>query len=212
VMLFKVNFSQNLLEALYNIALAQIAQDAIEDADRTLDLLLKQAPHVYQPWLRKAELLLARHNWTEATDHFLKGISLAPVAERPALYISTAGALYNKGQHALAIRVYRTALTERRTPEIVCFLAWILATSTDDTLRNGKEALELAQEAQRVDPNSPIVLNTLAGAFAEVGRFREAIEACDRAIANARVRGETAATQVFQQRLEILKTGKPLRN
>ncbi len=212
IMLFKVNFQQNLLEAIYNVALAQIAQDSLVDAERTLDILLKQAPHVYQSWLRKGELLIARHDWNGATEHLLKGIGLAPAAERTSLYLNAAGTLYNQGQHAHAIRIYQTAMAERRSPETLCFLSWILATSKDDNLRNGKEALALAQEAARLDPNSPTILNALAGAFAEVGRFPEAIEACDRAIANAKVRGETAAMQVFQQRLALLKSGQPLRN
>ena len=212
IMLFKVNFQQSTAEALYNVAMAQIAMDAIEDAERNLDILIKQVPHLYQPWLRKGELLIARHNWAEATEHFLKAISLAPVAERPALYVSSAGTLYYHGQHALAVRVYRAGLAERRTPELVCFLAWVLATSNDDSVRNGKEALELAQEALRAEPNSPTMLNARAGALAENGRFPEAIDACDRAVAAARVRGEAAAMQIFQQRLGILKEGKPLRN
>ena len=211
VMLFKVNFNQNLIEAIYNVALAQIAQGALEDADRTLDILLTKAPQAYQPWLRKGELLLARHSWVEAANHMLKGIALAPAAERPALYINTAGLFYNQGQHALAIRTYRAALAESRHLEIVCYLSWILATSKDDSLRNAKEALELAQECHKADPNSPFYLNTLAGALAENGRFPEAIEAGDRAVANARVKGDASLVQIFEQRLAILKTGKPLR-
>jgi tetratricopeptide (TPR) repeat protein len=212
VMLLKVNFNQTLIEAVYHVVETQLAQDQLEDADRTLDTLLKMAPQLSQAWLRKAELLLARHDWAKATEYFLKGIAFAPESDRPTLYENVAGALYKQGQHALAIRVYRAGIAERRVPNLVCFLGWILATSPNDSIRNGKEAFELAQEALKTDPNSPSYLNTLAAALAEMGRLPEAIDACDRAVASARVRGETAVAQAFEQRLAVLKSGRPLRN
>ncbi|MDP3071582.1 MAG: tetratricopeptide repeat protein [Opitutaceae bacterium] len=212
VMLFKVNFTQNLAEALYNVALSQIANDALDDADRTLDVLTSQAPHLHQPWLRKGELQMTRLNWPVAFEHMMKGIAAAPENERIGLCIATAGTFYNRGQHAWAIRLYRHALTLRRTPEVLAYLSWILGSSWHDNLRDGKEALELAQEALRADANSPTALNALAAALAETGRFQEAIEAAERATVNARLRGETAAAQIFEQRLQHLRGGKPLRN
>jgi hypothetical protein len=211
VMLFKVNFKQNLAEAIYNVALTQISQDALEEADHTLDILIKQAPQIYQPWLRKGDIQMARHNWAEAAEYLLKGISLAPANERPALYVDVGGAFYNQKQQALAIRVYQAALAEKFVPDIASYLAWIYATSEDDKLRNGKEALRLAEAALKADPNSPSYLNVAAAALAEVGRFPDAIAMADRSLANARVRGENAAVAVFQQRLSVLQAGKPLR-
>ncbi len=212
VMLFKVNFTQNLAEAMYHVALAQIAQESFLDAERTLDVLLQSGPHNYQPWLRKGEVLLARHEWDAALQSILKGISLAPANERSALAIDAAGSLYHAGHHALAARVYAQALTERRTPELLSYLAWLLATSRFDNVRNAKVALELAEEGVRADPKSPTAWNALTAALAENNRFPEAIEACGRAIANARVRGEAAIAQTFEQRLAVLKSGKPIRN
>src|SRR5262249_13251337 len=118
-----------------------------------------RVPQAYQPWLRKGELLLARHNWNAAVEAVLKGISLAPAAERPGLYVSYAGNFYHNGQHALAIRIYRAGLAEKFVPDLACYLAWILSTSTEDALRNGKEALDLAQAALKADENSPSYLN-----------------------------------------------------
>lgn len=212
VMLFKVNFKQTLAEAIYNVALTQISQGAVEEADRTLDILIQQAPHVYQPWLRRGEIHLARLNWDLALENTLKGISLAPPAERPALYASAGGAFYDRKQHALAVRIYRTALREQFMPSIAAYLAWVFATSVDDSLRNGSEALALAQQALSTDPNSPSYLSAQAAALAELGRMQEAAVACERALVNAKLRGELTAVPVFEQRLAILKSGKPLRN
>lgn len=212
VMLFKVNFNQNLAEAIYNVALAQIANDAIDDADRTLDILIKQAPQLHQPWLRKGEISMTRLNWSAAFDQFVKGISVAPANERLGLYIGSASVFYNRGQHGYAAQLYRQALQIQRSAETLAYLSWILGTSRVDAVRNGKEALELASEALKLDPNFPTALSSLAGALAETGRFAEAVEACERALVNARIRGEQAALQIFEQRLRVLRDGKPLRN
>ncbi len=212
VMLFKVNFNQNMMQALYNVALSQVASGAVAEGENTLDLLIRQAPQNYQPWLRKGELLMARHSWAEAVETTLKGIALAPSAERPQLYINAAANFYNNRQHAAAIRIYRAALAEQFLPAAACYLGWVLATSTDDTLRNGEEALKLANEAMKADPNSPSSLNTLAAALAEKGQFAEAADAADRALANSRLKGDPPNVQaVFEKRLALIKSGKPIR-
>jgi len=212
VMLFKVNFNQNLAQALYNVALSQVANGAVEEGENTFDLLIRQAPQNYQPWLRKGELLLARHSWGPAADATLKGISLAPENDRPGLYITAGGNFYNNHQHALAVRIYRTGLAEKYNPDLACYLAWVLATSSDDSLRNGKEALQLAQETLKANPHSPSYLNALAAALAENGRFADAAEIADQTLQSSKLKGDPAnILAVFERRLALIKSGKPIR-
>jgi tetratricopeptide (TPR) repeat protein len=212
VMLFKVNFGQTLPEALYHVALSQVASGAVEEGERTFDQIIKLEPKIYQPWLRKSELLRARHDWAAAADATLKGISLAPANERPGLYVTYAGYFYTEKQPEFAIRLYRAGLAERFVPDLACYLAWILSTSPADALRNGPEALQLAEAAFKTNQTSPSYLNTLASALAENGRFPEAVQAADRALANSRINGDPPGVQaVFQRRLEVLRSGKPIR-
>ncbi len=211
VMLFKVNFNQTIPEALYNVALSQIAAGAVDDGERKLDDVIRQFPQFFEPWLRKGELLVARKAWPEAAEAMLKGASLAPAANRLNIYISGAGAFFHQNQHALAIRIYRTALAELKNTDIASYLAWVLATSKDDTLRNGKEAYEIAQQVVKTEPNNPAYLSVLSGALAEIGRFPEAVQAADQAVANATLRNDPS-TPLLAQRLQTLRAEKPLRN
>ena len=56
-------------------------------------------------------------------------------------------------------------------------LAWVLATSTYDELRDGERAIELATRACEVtDFKAPHILSTLASGYAETGDFEKAIE------------------------------------
>lgn len=55
--------------------------------------------------------------------------------------------------------------------------AWILATTEDPKVRDGKKAVRLAKKAVEID-RSAMNLDTLAAAYAETGDFRKAVE-CD---------------------------------
>jgi tetratricopeptide (TPR) repeat protein len=212
VMLFKVNFDQTLAEAVYNVAISQIESGNINDAEHTLDILLQKLPEAHQPWLRKGEVLLARRDWPAALECLLRGVSLAPAAERNMLYTTYAKPFYDARQYELAVRIYRAALADQKSADAACYLAWVLATVPQDSVRNGKEALELAQEAVKVDPNSPIYLNALAAALAENARFSEAAAVGDRALANSRLKADPPnVQQIFAERLATIKAGRPLR-
>lgn len=210
VMLFRVNFEQTTPEALYNVALSQIASGAVDEGEGVLDGILRQYPQFSEPWLRKGELLIARKAWSDAAEFILRGISLAPATSRPTLYATNAATFYTQQQHAVAIRLYRQALADQPNNDLASYLAWILSTSVDASLRNGAEALSIAQQIVRFQPNNSAYLSVLSAALAEVGRHAEAVEAAERAVANASLVKDAAAA-VFTQRLTTLKSGNPLR-
>ena len=90
--------------------------------------------------------------------------------------------------------------------------AWILATSTNDALRDGPRAMEFAERAvARLGRNPPTALATLAAAQAEAGRFAEAVETAQRALAGARQGGDTALVARFEARIEAYRDRRPWR-
>jgi protein O-mannosyl-transferase len=91
-------------------------------------------------------------------------------------------------------------------------LAWLLATCPDASIRNGKEAVYLAQwAAQLTGGKNPSVLGTLAAAQAEVGRFSEAIKIADRAAALAATEGNTALADALREQIKRYRAGLPSR-
>lgn len=80
-----------------------------------------------------------------------------------------------------AIRAAPNNLTYRNQ------LAWLLATCTDDHVRNGRAALEMAHRCCRGDLDNHAFRATLAAAYAETGDFQEADRAQVAAIGLAKL-------------------------
>ncbi len=80
-----------------------------------------------------------------------------------------------------AIKVLRNALSiHRGNPQLSLQLAWILATSPDETLRDGEEALALVAPIALQDNTTDLQLQvTLAAALGQVGRFDDALAIVD---------------------------------
>ncbi len=88
--------------------------------------------------------------------------------------------------------------------------AWLLATARDESVRDGEEAVLLAQEAIRLD-DKPLYHDTLAAAYAEVGRFEAAIAEAERAIEMAKVGGQFDGIADYQTRLDLYRKRHPYR-
>ena len=86
-------------------------------------------------------------------------------------------------------------------------LAWRLATCPKAEVRNGAKAVEHATRACRLTENQDALhLDTLAAAYAESGKFKEAIEWQQRAIAATT---EPDERKEYQERLQLYQAGKP---
>lgn len=91
-------------------------------------------------------------------------------------------------------------------------LAWIFATYPDDSIRNGRRAVELAESASVLPGgDTPIVLRTLAAAYAEAGDFSKAIDTEQRAWDLSIGQGNKSLAETLRHELELYQQGKPYR-
>jgi len=92
-------------------------------------------------------------------------------------------------------------------------LAWLRATLADDTLRNGPEAVECAERACKLTGfKEPIFLGTLAAAYAEAGRFKEAVTTAEQARDLANASNLKEVVRRNELLLELYRSGKPFRD
>ncbi len=161
---------------------------------------------------RLAELRLGQGRFAEAAADCARALELAPGDAR--LQALSGTIFVRRSQIAEATEAYRRALElEPALAEVANDLAWILATHPDAAFRNGVEALEWAERACQADGfQSAARLDTLAAAYAELGRFPEAITTCERAIEWARAAGDEAEALALAQRLELYRRRQPYRS
>ena len=92
-------------------------------------------------------------------------------------------------------------------------LAWVFATSPDDSIRDGTRAAELGERALRISGGKiPMIYKVLAAAYAENGRFADAVETARRGADLATIQGNPALAAELQNNTALYQTGKPLRD
>jgi tetratricopeptide (TPR) repeat protein len=120
-------------------------------------------------------------------------------------------ALLSVAKHAEAIADYERALAiDPEDTSVLNNLAWVLATSPDDKLRNAKRSIELATKACELTKYEKAhILSTLASGYAEAGDFDTAIKWSTKAV---EIGGEDPETsEQLKKELESYKEKKPWR-
>jgi tetratricopeptide (TPR) repeat protein len=92
-------------------------------------------------------------------------------------------------------------------------LAWMLATWPEPSVRNGGRAVALAEQADRFSRDKdPLILRTLAAAYAEAGRFPEAVLTAKQALALAVTQSNTGLANELQTEIGLYQTNSPCRS
>ncbi len=91
--------------------------------------------------------------------------------------------------------------------------SWIYATCPLPNIRNGPKALALAQQLDKATGGRNVqVLGSLAAAYAEVGRYAEAVATAEHGLQLATAEGKTAIVRAFEEDLKYYRTGQPYRD
>jgi tetratricopeptide (TPR) repeat protein len=156
---------------------------------------------------------LAQAGDAESARVLLDEIAKQQPNSSEALYQLGAVAL-ERGEHAVAADFFARALAiEPRSFELMNNLAWVRATAPDDSIRDARAAVVLAERAvaatQRQDP---ALLDTLAASYAEAGRYAEAVKTAETAIDLARGAGHDQLARDVESRLNFYRESKPFRD
>ena len=158
-----------------------------------------------------ARVQIARDRLADADATLVRLLDLVPPAEQPGLCLDAAARFYDFGADARAAAWFRRALALAPDPAAANTLAWILATTADRALRDGRAALALVEPLVEAGAADAAVLSTYAAACAEISRWPAAVAAAERALAAARAQRDTAAEPLLLRRLESYRAGRPWR-
>ena len=195
--------------ALNNLGNALVAKGQLDEAIASYRRAVQLDPKFSWALNNLGVALAARGKFDEAIQSYQKAIQINP--RHAGSYLNLGLTLGQLGRTREAIAQYREAL--KLDPDLSTALnnlAWALATSSDDQLRNGAEAVRLAERACELTHNAqPWFVGTLAAAYAEAGRFPEAVATAEKAEQLAVNAGQAAVAAKTGQLLELYRAGKP---
>jgi tetratricopeptide (TPR) repeat protein len=173
--------------------------EAIEHYRRALSAAPDLGQTHYNLGVRLAEL---KHT-EEAIEHLRAANRLLPAVA--VTYIQLAKVLGQDGQFAEAIATLQSGLsTNNPNPAIANEYAWLLVTCPVPELRNAPQAIEIGEELVKATARrSPQPLDTLAAAYAEAGRFDDAVAAAREAAALAAAGNQADLTIGLKARLAL---------
>ena len=148
-------------------------------------------PHYGPGQADLAKQLLAAGKTKESLDHLWLAAALDPADA--AIQQNLGAVLATEGKAGEGIVHFETALKlEPHSARTMNQLAWIYATDSDARNRDGKRAVQLAQEACAATLNeNPLYLRTLGAAYGEMGDFSQAAHWLERARIVATVQQQT---------------------
>jgi tetratricopeptide (TPR) repeat protein len=198
-------------DGYYNLGIALTAVGKREEAADAYRRVIALQPGHAEALNNLGAAFIAQGRPAEAVPYFERALGASPddIDARQNL----ASALYAAGRPADAVPVLEVALDDETvTPPMLNLLAWVRATSTDASLRDGAAAVRFAEVACTLteDANSQY-LDTLAAAYAEAGRFADAERVARRAIDVAGQDGDEQTVATLRGRLTLYAAGQPYR-
>jgi tetratricopeptide (TPR) repeat protein len=197
--------------AHYNLGHAALAQGQLKQAAEHFAQATRLDPNYAEAHQQLAAVLQRMGELNKAHESLKRAIELKP--SDAGLHGHLGALLAQSGQATEAIAAYRKAMPlgpERF--EAPNNLAWLLATHPDAGIRNGAEAVRLAESAVKLGGGRhAFLLGTLAAAYAEAGRFPDAIKTAEEAIELAKKNGQEDLAAKNLELLAAYRGGRPWR-
>jgi tetratricopeptide (TPR) repeat protein len=170
---------------------------------------IARKPGSWQAQYGLGEILARQGKLDAAATTFSRVLHLRP--DHPLAHYQLALTFTRQGKLLDALPHYREAV--RLSPnfaDALNRLAWILATSPDPQIRKSSEAIALAERACQVTGyKKPAVLETLAAAYAEAGRFDEAVTTAENAKNLLTLANQPELARRNEKLLELFRGGHP---
>lgn len=199
-------------DRLARVGLANLLteQGNLEEAMVHLQAVIALNPDDAPARLQMGNVLLQRKLPDEAAAQFQRCLEINPRMIDARLRLSKA--LATQGRFKLAAAHLEKAVAEEpRNLRAVADLAWLLAVCPQADVRNGARAVEHAKRAcAMTNHENPVLLDTLAAAYAEAGDYSQAISTVNQALSLLNPQDRLLRPSI-RRHLECYRQGKPWR-
>jgi cytochrome c-type biogenesis protein CcmH/NrfG len=198
--------------ALNNLGIIFLDKGQLDDAISKLEAAIDLRPENAPAHDNLAKALLKKGQVTEAMVHYRKFLELEPANVEARNTLGTA--LIQQGHVREAIDQWQEVLVlQPENGNAASNLAWVFATCTDDSIRDGARAAQLGEKALRISGGKiPTIYKVLAAAYAENGRFADAVETAQRGAELATRQGNPPLAAELESNIALYQSGRPLRD
>lgn len=191
----------------YGSALRQSGRSA--DAMREYEVALRLDPNYLDARLNLATLLFQTGQISEAIAQWEEAKRIQP--NDGTVHAELGNALIKAKRVPEAIgELEKAAQLAPGDVDAINSLAWLLATAADPALRDGTRALAMAERADKITSHTdPVVLHTLAAAYAEAGRFDDAVATARRGMHLASEKKNRLVFEALRDELPLYELGLP---
>ncbi len=182
---------------------------AVKDLDRYIDL----CPRDSKGYINRGLACRAQKKYDQAISDLGHAARLRPA--NGEAYIHRGATYFAAGNYNIALADYKKAAKiDPENPYVYQAMAWLYAACPNYDYRDGTKAVELAKKAVKLeypDAADPVFPATLAAAYAESGRYGQAVDFQKQAIARAKGNraGSGLAEKELLRRLDLYEHGQP---
>jgi protein O-mannosyl-transferase len=194
-----------------NLANALAREGRPEEAIVHYEQAVKLRPDYGDAYYNLGSVLFQQGRIDDAIAQWQKALAIQP--NDAAAHTSLGNALLQKGWPEQAIVHYQTALqVDPGEVNARNNMAWVLATSSDPSIRNGAKAVSLAAQAVEISGGKDaIFFRTLAASYSECGKFADAIAAAEKGQKIAISRGDSDLARTLEKDIALYRADIPLR-
>jgi protein O-mannosyl-transferase len=195
-----------------NLGIVFLRQGKVEEAISLLQAAVDLRPDNSPAHENLAKALLQKGQVSDALVHYRKLLELQP--DNIEVHNIVGTVLIQQGRIREGVEEWQKVLAiQPDNGNALSNLAWVLATSPDNSLRDGAKAVQLAEAALRISGRRiPIIFRTLAAAYAESGEFSKAIQVAQQGIELANSQGNSGLATELQGNIALYQEQRPLRD
>jgi Tfp pilus assembly protein PilF len=195
-----------------NLGIVFLRKGEVDQAISLLQAAVDLRPDNSPAHENLAKALLQKGQVADALVHYRKLLKLQP--DNIEVHNIVGTVLIQQGRVAEGVEEWQKVLAvEPDNGNAMSNLAWVFATSPEDSLRDGAQAVQLAEQALRISGGRiPMIFRTLAAAYAESGRFPEAVQAAQQGMQLANSQGNLGLVTELQGNITLYQQQQPLRD
>jgi tetratricopeptide (TPR) repeat protein len=195
-----------------NLGIVFLGQGKLDEAISLLQSATDLRPDNSPAHENLAKALLQKGRLTDALVHYRKLLDLQP--DNMEVHNIVGTVLVQQGSVQEGVEEWQKVLTiQPDNGNAMSNLAWIFATSPDQSIRNGAKAVQLAEQAVRISGGRiAILFRTLAAAYAESGEFSKAIQTAQRGVELANSQGNSGLAIELEGNIALYQDQRPLRD